>query len=137
MDLRRIVHAPIGMVNPNVLVAWLRYLAYSTDGAGRSTPNYAPPLTLNGQVQPLSTDRLAHLEQLNIQGVLRSVYLRGAVASAVRENGTGGDLLQFPEVPGGSQRTWLVVLVDEQWPDWCRVTAKLQNDMNVAGAPLS
>jgi hypothetical protein len=137
MDLRRIVKGPIGAVNPQVWVSWLKYLTASTDSSGISTPTYADALPLYAQVQPLATDQLAHMDQLNIQGVLRSVYLRGAVATAVRENGTGGDLLQFPETKGGPQRTWLVVQVPEQWPDWCNVVCKLQNDQNSIGAPLS
>jgi hypothetical protein len=67
------------------------------------------------------------MDNLNIQGVLRQVYLKGAVASAVREDGTGGDLLQFPEVRGGALRVRLVMLVPEQWPDWCLVVVRLQN----------
>lgn len=133
MDLRRIVRGPISVVNPDVPVGWRRYLTYTTDNSGKSSPSYALTQTLCGQVQPLPTDQLAHMEQLNIQGVLRQVYLKGAVASAVREDGTGGDLLVFPEVRGGPQRTWLVQLVPEQWPDWCLVVVKLQNDMNIAG----
>jgi hypothetical protein len=130
VDLRGIVRGAIGVVNPDVQVAWLQYLTYTTDGSGASTPSYASAQTLCAQVQPLSTGQLMHMEQLNIQGVLRAVYLRGAVAGAVREDGTGGDLLQFPEVPGGAQRTWLVVEVPEQWPDWCRVICRLQNDQH-------
>jgi hypothetical protein len=127
MDLRRIVRGPIGAVNPDVPVGWLKYLAATApDNSGKSSPTYAPLQTPMGQVQPLSTGQLMHMDQLNIQGVLRSVYLKGAVATAVREDGTGGDLLQFPEVPGGPQHTWLVVEAPEQWPDWCRVIARLQ-----------
>ena len=127
MNLRGIVSGAIGAVNCDQLIQWAQYLDYSTDASGKSTPTYAPAMNIWAQVQPLPTDRLAHLDNLNIQGVLRQVYLRGAVASAVREDQTGGDLLQFPEIPCGQPKTWLVVLVDEQWPTWCRVTVKLQN----------
>jgi hypothetical protein len=131
MDLRKIVRGPVSTVNPDVPVGWLRYLAYVTNDSGQSTATYAPLQTPMGQVQPLPAYRLTHMEQLNIQGVLRAVYLKGAVAQAVREDQTGGDLLLFPEVTGGPQRTWLVMLIDEQWPDWCRVVCQLQNDEHV------
>jgi hypothetical protein len=75
---------------------------------------------------------LAHIEQMNIQGVLRHVYMYGAVATAVRADNTGGDLLLFPEVPGGPLRQWLVVQVTEQWSDWCAVIAVMQNGLNSA-----
>ena len=131
MNLRGIVRGAISAVNPDQQIGWRKYLTYATNDTGLSTPSYSALQSVCAQVQPLSTDRLAHLEQLNIQGVLRQVYLRGAVASAVRVDGTGGDLLQFPEVCGGPMRVWLVVLVDEQWPDWCSVTVRLQNDVPV------
>lgn len=131
MDLRGIVSNAIGVVNPQIPVGWNKYLAPTAPNAsGQSFATYAATVTLCGQVQPLPTDRLAHMEQLNIQGVLRQVYLKGAVATAVREDGTGGDLLLFPEVPGGPQRTWLVVEVPEQWPNWCLAVCRLQNDPN-------
>jgi hypothetical protein len=109
----------------------LQSTGYTVDPAtGISTPTYAALQSPWAQIQPVPTDQLTHVDQLNIQGVLRSVYLKNAVASAVREDGTGGDLLQFPELPGGANRTWLVMTVVEQWPDWCNVIVRLQNDMN-------
>lgn len=131
MNLHRLVRGPINAVNKDQQIGLLASTGYSTNTTtGISTPAYAALQTPYAQIQPVPTDQLAHLENLNIQGVLRSVYLKGAVASAVREDGTGGDLLQFPELPGGAQRTWLVMLVDEQWPDWCHVIVRLQNDQN-------
>jgi hypothetical protein len=133
MNLHRLVRGPINAVNPRIQVGWLASSGSTTDPTtGSVTPNYAALQNPWAQIQPLSTQALLHLDNLNIQGVLRKVYLYNAVASAVREDGTGGDLLQFAEVPGGPLRTWLVVVVDEQWPDWCRVTAQMQNDNNFA-----
>lgn len=129
MDLRKIVRGSIAAVNPDIPVGWRKYLLPTApNSSGQSAPTYAPLKGLMGQVQPLPTDQLAHMDNLNIQGVLRQVYLRGAVATAVRVDGTGGDLLQFPEVRGGPLRVWLVVLVPEQWPDWCLAVVRLQND---------
>jgi hypothetical protein len=131
MKLHRLVRGAINAVNHDKLIPWLASQGPINDRTtGIDTPTYAPVKNIWAQIQPLSTDQLAHMEQLNIQGVLRHVYMKGAVASAVRADGTGGDLLQFPEVCDGPQRTWLVVLVNEQWDSWCRVTVKLQNDMN-------
>jgi len=135
MDLHRIVRGAIGAVNPDQSIGWRKYLlAAAPNSSGQSAPTYAPLKGLMGQVQPLPTDQLAHMDQLNIQGVLRQVYLRGAAATAVRVDGTGGDLLQFPEVRGGPLRVWLVVLVPEQWPDWCLAVVRLQNDSPVVQA---
>ncbi len=126
MQLRSLVNTALQAVNADQQITWLASTGYTKDSTtGAVTPTYSTQV-VPGQVQPLPTDRLQQLANLNIQGVLRQVYLKGAVASAVREDGTGGDLLQFPETPGAPVRSWLVMLVDEQWPDFCRVTVRLQ-----------
>lgn len=131
MHLRRLVRGSINAVNQDQQIGWLASTGHIINATtGVSTPAYAALQNPWAQIQPVPTDQLGHLEQLNIQGVLRQVYLKGAVASAVREDGTGGDLLQFPELSGGVMRTWLVMLVPEQWPDWCLVIVRLQNDQN-------
>jgi hypothetical protein len=131
MHLRRLVRGGINAVNKDQLIQWSQSVGPVIDRTtGIATPTYEPVQNIWAQVQPVSTDQLAHMEQLNIQGVLRSVYMKGAVASAVRPDGTGGDLLQFPEVCNGPQRVWLVMTVVEQWPSWCAVIVRLQNDLN-------
>ena len=130
MNLHGVIRNAINMVNPNQQIGWLQYQATVTDqNTAISTPVYAALQNLWAQIQPLSTDQLAQMENLNIQGVLREVRMKGAVASAVREDGTGGDILQFSELPGGPLRTWLVMAVSEQWPEWCAVIVRVQNDL--------
>jgi hypothetical protein len=129
VNLRGVIRGAINSVNPNQQIAWLQYQQANTDPlTGITAPQYAAAQSIWAQIQPLSTDQLAQMDQLNIQGVLREVRMKEAVASAVREDGTGGDLLQFPELPGGPMRTWQVMVVNEQWPTWCAVTVRLQND---------
>ena len=131
MYLRRLVRGAINAVNADQMIPWLSSTGTINNRAtGVSTPTYADVQNIWAQIQPLPTDQLAQMNNMNIQGVLRSVYMKNAVASAVREDGTGGDLLQFPEMLGGDPRTWLVMLVEEQWPTWCKVVVRMQNDMN-------
>ncbi len=164
MKLRRLIRGSINAINRDKLIVWLSSQGPIIDAVGVATPTYAPPANVWAQIQPVASDELAHMEQLNIQGVLRRVYMKNAVASAVRADGTGGDLLQFPErwttladnvmaawtadsntITADSMsntasgtlpwtpppiRTWLVMLVDEQWDSWCNVIVRLQNDMN-------
>jgi hypothetical protein len=133
MNLHRLVRGAVNAVNRDVLIPWLSSTGAINDNTtGIATPTYAPVQSIWAQIQPLPTDELAHMDNLNIQGVLRHVYMKGAVASAVRADGTGGDLLQFPEVCNGPQRTWLVMKVMEQWDSWCLVVVRLQNDLNWA-----
>lgn len=131
MQLRRSIRGAINSVNKDQQIGWLASTGASLDAAtGDLTPTYATLQSPWAQIQPVPTDQLAHMDNLNIQGVLRSVYLKNAVASAVRADGTGGDLLQFPEEQGGPTRTWLVMAVLEAWPTWAHVVVKMQNDQN-------
>jgi len=135
MHLRRFVRGAINAVNKDVQIGWLASTgSVNNPTTGDVTPLYAALQKPWAQIQPVPTDQLAHMENLNIQGVLRSVRLKNAVASAVREDGTGGDILQFPELPTSAIRSWLVMAVVEQWPDWCHVIVKLQNDQNYLSA---
>lgn len=98
MHLRRLIRGSINAVNKDKLIVWLASQGAIADNlTGVATPTYATAQPVWAQIQPVPSDMLAHLENLNIQGVLRSVYIRNAIATAVRANGTGGDLLQFPE----------------------------------------
>jgi hypothetical protein len=95
----------------------------TVDDAGNQVPGYScVPVTI--QVQPLSTGQLAHVDFMGIQGVLRAVYLFGLAQGVVRPLQKGGDLLSFDS--GYGTQTWLIVAVDEQWPDWARATVVLQ-----------
>lgn len=131
MNLHRLVRGSINAINKNQPIPWLAYQGPINDRTtGITTPTYWPAVNIWSQIQPVPTDELKHLENLNIQGVLRRVYMKGAVASAVRADGVGGDLLAFPETAGNPLRFWLVMQVPEQWPDWCSVVVRLQNDLN-------
>jgi hypothetical protein len=129
VNLHAAIRGAINSINPNQQISWSAYQSCPIDtNTGIATPQYAAAQPIWAQIQPLSTDQLKQMEQLNIQGVLREVRMKGAVASGVRQDGTGGDLLQFPELPGGPMRTWMVMAVPEQWPTWCCVIARMQND---------
>ena len=75
-----------------------------------------------GQVQAMTAGDLRQVEGLNLNGTKRGIYLDGSINGVVRVYLKGGDLITFPD---GS--TWLVAMVLEQWPDWCKVAATLQD----------
>lgn len=82
-------------------------------------------LTVQAQVQPLTTKDLRHLEGLNIQGVERAIYLYGHVDAVVRPEGKGGDLIIIADGP--NQGIYLVTVVLEAWQGWCKAGVVLQN----------
>ncbi|MDN7913683.1 hypothetical protein [Burkholderia cepacia] len=130
MNLHGLVSGVIGTVNPFV-PATLQQSAgtYDTAPDGSRTPHYnTSPQTV--QVQALSAREIAHLDGLNITGVLRKVYLNGDWRGVYRPGNQGGDRFKFAAaapVPVSLQgTTWLVVQVFETWPDWCSLAILLQ-----------
>lgn len=125
MNLRNIVNRVTQTVNPNLTIDLLRSDGYTTAANGKQAPAF---LTLSGaaQVQGLAAKDLQHMNNLNIQGVLRKVYLYGNWMGVVRSDAKGGDVLVFPQAPGMPDQQWKVVTVFETWPDWCAVGVVLQ-----------
>ena len=121
MDLRGIANGVSSTVNPNQTVRVSRSTGY-TIGAGRKqVPSYATPVEGPGQVQALDGKDLQQLDGLNVQGTIRAIYLRGALAGVIRPDGTGGDLVETAD-----GQTWLVVKVLESWPTWTKAAIVLQ-----------
>lgn len=127
MNPRAIANKFTQLTNKNICVNWIQSTGYTTNAAGKRTPT-SLTLTVQAQVQALSATDLKQIDGLNITGVMRSVYMYGNVAGVVRADRIGGDILVFPEVPGGTDKNWLVTQVMETWPDWCRVIVTLQQD---------
>jgi hypothetical protein len=127
MDLRGIANSCSNSVNPNLIVSVKRSTG-STVGAGlKQVPSYAAPVSGPAQLQALDSSELRQVEGLNLQGVIRGIYLRGALAGVIRPNGTGSDLVVIaPPAPAAFVGTWLVVKVLEQWPLWTKAVIVLQ-----------
>lgn len=124
--VREIANTVTQVANPNINILWQRSTGYTTDSAGHRLPTNAVR-TVPAQVQGVTASDLRHLDGLGIQGVMRSVLIFGNLQGAVRVDQKGGDILKFPEEPGGPVRSWLVSQVLETWPTWCRVIAVLQS----------
>ena len=120
MDLRSIANGVASAVNPNVTVSVQRSTGYTVGAGHKQVPTYAAAVVGPAQVQALDGVDLKQLDGLNIQGTMRAIYLRGALAGVVRPSGEGGDLITI-----GSQ-TWLVTKVLESWPNWTKAAIVLQ-----------
>lgn len=130
MNLHALVRGAITTVNPDTSVQWFASTGNAVSDTGKQTSSYAVAVPLQGQIQAASTEMLRKYDLLQAQGIYRTVYFYGREQAINRVEGKGGDLLQFAEVPGETIRTWLIVQVPEQWPDWCCVLACLQLDPN-------
>jgi len=131
INVRAAANAAIQVVNPDLTGTYYASNGYTINAASKQIPAYATGVAMALQLQAVTAQDLKHLEGLNIQGVLRSVHMRGNTQGVVRIAAKGGDLLYFPEVPGGTSRIWLVVKVLETWSDWSHVIVNLQTDTAV------
>jgi len=127
MNLRLLANRLTQVTNPNIQINWVQSNGYTTNDAGKRTPKTIT-LTIDAQVQALSATDLKHIDGLNINGVMRSVYLYGNAAGVVRADQIGGDILVFPEAPNCCNKNWLITQVMETWPDWCHVIVTLQEN---------
>lgn len=126
MNLHAIVRGAITSINPDLVGTWRRSTGYTALPNYKQIPVYDDFLLVPIQVQALSGGDIHRLNYLGIQGVKRSVYMYGNVQGINRPDSQGGDLLVFPEAPGGTPKVWLISTVFETWPDWCRVGVSLQ-----------
>ena len=120
MNLHGIAAPMIGIVNPFVTAQLVVSTGNTVNADGSVTPGYAAPVSVLVQAQELSFKELQHIENLNLQGIMKSIYCPGTVQAVNRLSGTGGDKI----VIGGD--TYLAVAITEQWPDWVRVIGQLQ-----------
>lgn len=127
MDIFGIANSAIQAVNENINAVWRRSAGYLIDEAGLQEPQYIDE-SVDVQVQAVSGSSLKFVEGLNIQGVMRSVFMYGNVQGIVRSDERGGDLILFPQVPGDRVQAWKVVTVVETWADWAHVIVVLQED---------
>lgn len=120
LNLHAMVRGAITTVNPDRPAALKRSLGYETLPSGKQVPKFE---TLSGmvQVQGTNSSDLRHAEFLNIQGVLRSVYLFGNWYGVVRADQKGGDILSFCDFGETKPKDWKVVSVLESWENWTKV----------------
>lgn len=123
MNLHAVAGPAVAVVNPTILGTLKVSTGNTTNADFSRTPTYATYANIPMQVQALSGEEIRHVDALNIQGVVRSVWMNGNVEGLDRAAGKGGDLLVF------NGQTWLVVAVSETWDasGWCHVIVKLQD----------
>ena len=114
MDLRSLANSVSSTVNSNETVTVRRSSGYTIGAGARQIPTYEDDVSGLAQIQALDSDALKQLDGMNIQGIIRAIYLRGNLAGVVRPDGKGGDLVLR------GQETWLIVKVLETWHTWTK-----------------
>lgn len=124
IDVRGLATQAITTVNPDEIVTVKRSTGFTIGAGQRQIPSYALPIKGPANIQALDYSDLKQVDNLNIQGTIRAIYLKGALAGVVQPTGKGGDLI----LRGFPQQTWLVVKVLESWPTWTKACIVLQNE---------
>ncbi|CAK8737719.1 hypothetical protein SODG_005950 [Sodalis praecaptivus] len=122
MNLHKLASRAIGRVNPLIEARVRRASGWTASPGARQKPQYQPDQRVSIQFQPLSSDDLQHVDGLNLQGIVKSIYVDGNFYGAVRREQIGGDLFLV------NGETWLVEQAIELWPDWCRLLVRRQDD---------
>jgi hypothetical protein len=125
MDLRGIANAASDTVNPNILVTVKRSSGYTVGAGQKQVPSYAPGVIGPAQIQALDSSDLKQIDGMNLQGVLRTIFLKGNLAGVVRVQSKGGDIVIIP-APSIHQGTWLIAKVLETWELWVKAVIVLQ-----------
>lgn len=88
---------------------------------GSVTPQYTT-VSVEMEVQAVSSQDLRQIENINQQADMRSVYVRGAVRALNRPLQMGGDILTFYD------SDWLVTQQLEEWGngEWSKVLVTRQ-----------
>lgn len=126
MNLHQIVSGAIGTINPQIDLSIQVSTGSTPVAGGGRVPSYAAPVVVRGQVQPLQYRDIMQMDALNLQGTRRAIYINGRVDGLIRSENKGGDLITVTS--GVNAGVWLVALISEQWPDWCRALVTLQDD---------
>ena len=127
MNLRGLANQYIQSVNPNTVIMWRKSTGYTKNENFEQVPAYEDA-QIEAQIQGVSSGDLRHTDAMNMQGVMRKVYMYGNPQGVATADAKGGDLLIFPQVPGGASQKWLITSVLETWPAWAAVIVVLQDD---------
>lgn len=132
LNLHAIVRPAVNAVNADVKATYYPSTGFTIDSTGLQVPSYGPAETVWIQVQPPSGSDLQHIDYLNLQGVVRTVFLYSNPQGVDRINVQGGDLLQFPQFCDAPIDNWLVTQVMETWNvtgyGWTKLIVTLQTD---------
>lgn len=120
MNLHGIVSNAISTVNPFVEAQIYRSIGIVKNPDFSTSPGFAEPVTMLVQKQAVTQSDLRHMDNINVQGLLTTIYTDGNWCGVNRPAKQGGDKFLI------GNETWLVVAVPEIWPDWTRVIGCLQ-----------
>ncbi len=132
LNLHAAVRGVIPAVNADTPGWWYQNKGAIVAADGTQTASYGTPVSAPMQVQPPSGRDLRYAEYLQMQGIIRTVWMFSNPGGINRVNQLGNDLLLFPQWPSAPNDVWMVEIPDETWGvpagGWTKVLAVLQTD---------
>lgn len=130
-----IVGPIVSAVNPTLTALFEANNGFTQAPDHSQKPFYATPVPIPAQVQELTSKDLEKIDGLNLQQNAVAIYLYGISNGVVRVQQKGGDRITIPA--GATAGVYSVAVVLEQWPDWVKVAATLQNIDIPGGLPTT
>ncbi|WP_203413488.1 phage collar protein [Entomobacter blattae] len=130
MNLRGLANSLTRRISPNEPIVWKQFIKTYRDVLGNTTPQYRD-VAITGNIQPLASDDLQHLDNINQQGTFMAVYTNSAIEGMRRGEQKAQDMLVF------RGQTWMVVQVLEDWRQdgWSKIIVKRQEVADVYEPP--
>ena len=126
MNLRQLANSATRRANQNHMIIWRRATGTITQNPNYSRDPQYEDLTVEAQIQAISSEGLRRADALGISGVMRTLFIYGNMHGIVRTDMKGGDLLTFPEVPGEADKPWKVFGEVINWDGWSSAHVVLQ-----------
>lgn len=120
MDLFGIANNVADVVNQNTGIIYYQSNGFTIGAGAKQIPAYLDGVDGFGNIQALDAIDLKHMEGMNIQGVVRAIYVYGDAAGVIRPDTRGGDLINV------CGQAWLVKMVLEHWSTWVKAAIQYQ-----------
>lgn len=123
MNLHQVVRGAITGINPDQTITLKKFSSEVTDEYGIVANTYIESSVI-AQVQPVSGEKLIHINNFNSSNTYQRVFLNGQQSGLSTPLDTNGDLFII------DGKTWLIVEAPQQWKyaGWNELTISLQVD---------
>jgi len=118
INIRGIVRAGINSINPDISIVILQSDGFTVIPGGIQVPAYLDAVGETGQLQPVPSEELKHINDYNSSSVYYDLYIDGDWHSLNRADEKGGDLIYFDGFE------WLVISRPEAYSltsNWTKV----------------
>lgn len=116
--IRGIIRSGINTINPDIDIVILQSNGFTVVPGGIQVPAYLDPISAKGQLQPVPSEELMHINNYNSSSVYYDLYIDGDFHSLNRADQKGGDLIYFDGFE------WLVISRPEAYSltsNWTKV----------------